>query len=306
MKVLLATDGSRYAQEAARFLAHRLHSRPDVQIDALAVFEPAEEMQAEAVAERWMADTRPLLEGPGREVEARIRSGAPERVVVEESREYDLVVLGVKGRGASPFFELGRVALAVLQGSHASVLLVRPRPRKAVEGSFRVLLSVEEEDPGLLAAWDMLLPFSAVDTEVEIVTVMPEAKYGMALAARTASGQGSRERIRERANRWLSKTLTILPTADRPVRPTLLQGRPASELGARAVESRADLLVIGEGARSRSAAAGTSAPLGGTARELSWSSPCSVLLVRRKGAPPGHEHQPPLTRETDARTTQGV
>jgi nucleotide-binding universal stress UspA family protein len=324
MKVLLATDGSRYAQEASRFLAHRLRARPEVQIDALAVYEPGDgatdspewsrnggtqgdhgSTRARAAAERWVADARPLLEGPGRQIGTRVLGGPPERIVVAESRGYDLVVVGVKGRGASPFFELGRVALAVLRESDASVLLVRPTSRKEAK-PFRVLLSAEEEDPGLPASWQMLLPFSASDTEVEIVTVMPEARYGMALAARTASGRGSRERSRERANRWLTRTLTSLPSSNRPVRPTLLHGRPASEVGARAVESHADLLVIGEGARSRSGEAGPFAPLGGTARELTWSSPCSVLLVRQKGTPPVQERVPSVTRETGARPTQGV
>ncbi|MEX2530723.1 MAG: universal stress protein [Gemmatimonadota bacterium] len=325
MKVLFATDGSRYALEAARFLARRLCSRSEVEIDVLAVFQsdegapstsekppPAGEAQevrpttARAEAQRWVTDARGALEGPGRKVGAKVLGGPPEEVVVGESQGYDLVVLGVKGRGASPFFELGRVARATLQRSLASVLLVRPPSEEGgekAEDRFRVLLSAEEEDPGLHASWDMLHPFSSSDTEVEIVTVMPEASHGMALAARTTPGREPRHRVRERANRWLNRTLTSLPASGRPVRPLLLEGRPASELGYRAVESGADLLVMG-GGRARTRDPRPSSPLGATARELAWSSPCSVLLVRGRELRPPVER--PLSRRTGARTTQEV
>lgn len=296
MKVLFATDGSRYALEAARFLARRLCARSEVRIDVLAVVQSDEGAPStsdgattvRAQAQRWVADARRALEGPGRKVGVRVLSGPPEDIVVGESQGYDLVVLGVKGRGASPFFELGRVARATLQRSLASVLLVRPPSEERGEKSedrFRVLLSAEEEDPGLNASWDMLHPFSSSDTEVEIVTVMPEASHGMALAARTTPGREPRHRVRERANRWLTRTLTSLPASGRPVRPLLLEGRPASELGYRAVESGADLLVMG-GGRSRTAEPRPPSPLGATARELAWSSPCSVLLVRKKDIGP--------------------
>ncbi len=53
--------------------------------------------------------------------------GRPERVLVEASRDADLLVVGSRGHGRLADFVLGSVAAAVAREAHCPVVIVRPR-----------------------------------------------------------------------------------------------------------------------------------------------------------------------------------
>jgi nucleotide-binding universal stress UspA family protein len=80
----------------------------------------------------------------------------------------------------------------------------------------------------------------------------------------------------EPARRWLSQAVRELPERRMASPGTLLHGRPASAISRWAASNGSDLVVLGtrrlEGSRE--------CHIGRTGRELAWSTPCSVLMVR--------------------------
>lgn len=333
MNILLATDGSRYATEAASFLRAHLDPSVSLRIEVVAVLDPpghppapngsprlAEDTARQrARAHRWLEDAREKL-GPGlAPARSRVLHGAPEDVLVREARDHDLVVAGVKGCGAAPFFELGRVARALLRHADCSVLLVRdPRPlrekgnghtspgptKRDPEGPprFTVLVSTTDaagDDPP--AGWALLEPFALSRASLEVVTVVERAtrsngagaENGAGLKDAGADGSGADRSGSSGAptRRWLSRSAADLRIPSGEPRWALLQGRPGAEIERRALETGADLIVVGA-RRGTSPGAG---PLGSTARELVWRAPCSVLTVRHRQVVPAIQ----VTRATD-------
>lgn len=142
MKILLATDGSRYALAAARALAGWF-SWPGGAVDLLAVAPPdrpggdrrpfgrdiGREREWKGPVGRWLSSTERRLATSGLRVSPTTQVGDPASVVPEVAAGggYDLVVAGVKGRGREPHLRLGSVARALVEQFPTSLLLVRER-----------------------------------------------------------------------------------------------------------------------------------------------------------------------------------
>lgn len=315
MKILVATDGSRHAREALR-LVKGFDLTPDTQVEVVAVIPgPAsspgmgdgggmgriEDRVRPEVAQGWLEDAVQVLRRPGLEPLRTLLRGEPETALLEHCEEggHDLVVAGVKGRGAGPFFELGRVALHLVRWAPASVLLAR-RPRvgagrggEALRGritgaqmeaagdapGLRILLPTDGDARCLEAAWQMIESLTPEEAAVEVVSVAEPALARAATPAGEmgwsspggAGGEGG-----EPARRWLSQAVRELPPRRVASPGTLLHGRPASAISRWAAASGSDLMVVGtrrlEGSRE--------CHIGRTGRELAWSTPCSVLMVR--------------------------
>jgi len=323
MNILLATDGSRYAVEAASFLCANLDPAAPLRIEVVAVLDPpghpaasngsprlagrTSRQQARARAHRSLEEAREKL-GPGLAPgRTRILHGSPEDVLVREAREHDLVVAGVKGCGAAPFFELGRVARALLRHADCSVLLVRAPRRLQGNGNGRASLVRMPEDPEVPpqftvlvatteaagddppAGWSLLEPFALSRASVEVVTVVDRASRSNGAGAEIgagANGAGAEEEesgdSRVSTRRWLNRSARDLRIPSGEPRWALLQGRPGAEIERRALETGADLIVVG----ARWGASPGAGPLGSTARELVWRAPCSILTVRHRQVNP--------------------
>jgi nucleotide-binding universal stress UspA family protein len=299
MDIFLTTDGSRYALEAASFLRAHLDPAANVRIEVAAVIDPPGQAPASVASNRnaadparqraraleWLERTREELGPELAPVRSRILYGSPEDVLVREACRHDLVVAGVKGCGAAPFFELGRVARALLRHADCSVLLVRNQraPGRAghVRGadadaapSFRVMVSTALAENGMPVGWSMLRPFALSRASLEVVTVLDRATR--------SSGGGAGVDHRDRTRRWLTRTAGRLRVPSGQPRCALLEGRPGAEIERHALETGADLLVVG----ARRGEAPGPGPLGSTARELAWRAPCSVLTVRHRQVVP--------------------
>ena len=301
MKILLATDGSRHSREAIRLL-RTLAARRDFDVEVVAVVPPVasispaasvpqatsvapgastlphprlEDQVTSDVARSWLAAAEAELASAGLRVRTELLSGTPEVALVERCREggHDLVVAGVKGRGATPFFELGRVASHLVRWSPASVLLVRKRaahrsmdrPMDRLMGAefpdaqgFRILLPTDGHAGCLEASRKLVEALSPDQATVDLVNVE----------------EPSREL--DTARRWLSRAAGDMTWGRSPARSSVLRGRPAAAIARWATASDIDLVVLGTEAPRGS----TASRLGRTGRELAWSSPCSVLMVR--------------------------
>jgi nucleotide-binding universal stress UspA family protein len=314
MKILLATDGSRYAGEAVRLLRslgpHRsFHvdlvavvpdsaedgaisdagstSGSDAGSDAAPLLPRIEDRVPVDVAEGWLAAAAAELESAGIEVRTDLVRGVPEEALVERCRTggHDLVVAGVKGRGAAPFFEVGRVARHLVRWAPISVLLVRERAARTraataaaadeAEG-FRVLVPTDGNAGSLEASWRMLESLTPSDAGVEIVRVVEPSQARTPIPAGEATWTAGGAEAREPVRRWASPEPT--GSGRRAARPesTILRGRPAAAIARWASSNDSDLVVLG----LRKPDGSGPCLLGRTARELTWSSPCSVLMVR--------------------------
>lgn len=309
MKILLAIDGSRHAHEAIRLL-HTLAERRDFDVEIVAVVPraasissvtstpratssapavaasvapsgdpsasaggaPVSESRLEDqvpvdVARAWLSAAETELTSAGLRVRTELLIGSPEEALVERCREggHDLVVAGVKGRGATPFFELGRVANHLVRWSPASVLLVRKRAASRPPGAgspdakgFRILLPTDGHMACLEASRRLVGALSPDQAMVDLVNVEEPS------------------RAADAPRRWLSQAAGDLAWGRTRTRSNVLRGRPAAAIARWASASETDLVVLGTGAPRGS----TASRLGRTGRELAWSSPCSVLMVR--------------------------
>src|SRR5215207_4131875 len=151
MKILLATDGSAFGEEAVREVARRpwpTGSEVRVAYVVETTPQPAAEMWAGSYEDyfgelnQWKrAQGRQALESATRILDARedkslrmtaeMLEGQPKRRIPEEAESWgaDLVVLGSHGYGFWDRLLLGSVSQAVASHAPCSVLIVRRRER---------------------------------------------------------------------------------------------------------------------------------------------------------------------------------
>ena len=141
MKLLIASDGSESALNAVRFAADFLGkcSAPgsitliSVNDDAAQHFarrsvgQTAADDYLRSQNEHDLAEARALLDGAGIPHETLIRNGhvASEIVAAADEGEFDMIVLGSKGRAAFTDLLVGSVATRVSEMASVPVLLVR-------------------------------------------------------------------------------------------------------------------------------------------------------------------------------------
>jgi nucleotide-binding universal stress UspA family protein len=163
LKILLLTDGSRFALAAARAITGWF-DWVGGEVDVLAVVpewrksdhrdfgretEGAEDWRG--TVGRWLDDTVSRLEGSGLRVRRMLREGDPATVAAEVAGDgYDMVAAGARGRGDRPFLSADSVARALLERAPASVFLARERVAKGrahrlptLQHPLRVLLATE-------------------------------------------------------------------------------------------------------------------------------------------------------------------
>ncbi len=144
--ILIATDGSEQAVEAARFVRALTNPEAIGRVTVLAVIRPlttapffsmagvAQDVwdslneSAEASAKHALQTIVDALVGFVPDVETLIRSGSPADEIVHAARELeaDLIVIGSRGFGEVRSVLLGSVSERVLHIAHCPVLIVRP------------------------------------------------------------------------------------------------------------------------------------------------------------------------------------
>lgn len=135
--VVVGLDGSDAARVALGFAVERAAQR-DVPLRVLRVWEPSGDRWAppgfdpdevttdeRAAAEQELARWRETF--PDVPVELRVCPGNPAALLVEASREAQLVVVGTRGRGGLRGMLLGSVSQQLVQHAHCPVAVVRER-----------------------------------------------------------------------------------------------------------------------------------------------------------------------------------
>lgn len=141
MRILLATDGSRYSRDAERVLEHFPFAQPPAVIVATAC--PSADLHALGAdvsagvndlvdrcrreSERLLADVAGRCLTWARSVETQLLDGhaANEILKLAEAQKPDLIVVGARGLGALSRVVLGSVSERIVKHAPCSVLVVR-------------------------------------------------------------------------------------------------------------------------------------------------------------------------------------
>lgn len=143
MKILLATDGSKFSDAAARSVARQFRPQ-DAEVRVLSVVEPISEtvppqmsphyypeLQDQVAEAKEMTErTAKMLADAGFEVSTSVVTGDAKAVILEEAADWkaDLIVLGSHGRTGLERFLLGSVSEAIARHTRCSVEIVRMQP----------------------------------------------------------------------------------------------------------------------------------------------------------------------------------
>lgn len=299
MNVLLATDGSRYAEWAVELLL-RFPLPAGTEITVLTAVPWAtvewpngeavssERQEAittmrkanEAVADELLERIRKALAPRWRDVGTWIKYGTPSAEIVEaaEAMGADLVVLGAKGLSGIKRFLLGSVAQKVVRYAPCSVLVVKRRPE-----ILRKILVTLDRSAYASTVVSLLeeLPWPR-RTEITLLSVVERRRYfaaGVSLNARVELKKTLDELYRterEALERVQVKAANRLQQKVQKVEMEIRGGHPSEEILRVAQAGGFDLVVVG----SKGLTGVKRFLLGSVSQKIVKYAPCSVLVVR--------------------------
>ncbi len=147
-KILVATDGSEYAEKAAEYAGTLAGRIQDAEITVLGVLDLGVISQAsvspsgmpvtvpvtmtedmETALRSIVEDTRQKLAPIGRPVVTRLEEGRPALVIcdIAEREQFDMIVMGSSGQGRIADILLGSVSDKVIHRSTVPVVIVRSK-----------------------------------------------------------------------------------------------------------------------------------------------------------------------------------
>lgn len=286
--VLLATDGSSHAEDAARFLSHLPHQEK-LALTVLTVLEapyvnfhyPTSDWIEEAVklekarAVESFQKIEALFTGANVDLKHIVRDGTRATTIVEVAQEIksQLIILGAKGRSTVSRILLGSVSDHVATHAHCSVLVVRPTKNRQSGQPLRITIGYEETGPATAALEEFSETNWGTDTDVRIVSVV--AYLADMFRNESFDGAGIKESVLETVRRATEQLADSAPTAIA----TVIESEHIGEgLVVYATEHDTDLLVVGETSRS---ALGR-AMMGSVSRYVLRHAPCSVWISRNR------------------------
>jgi len=284
-KILLATDGSEHAQDAARLLAS-LPLAAGTQIDVVVVVDPGVEalldgdpaehrQQVLAIAE----GTAATLRREGVEATAHVLAGDADHQLILAADDWktDLLVIGSRGLTGLADFLLGSVARNVAKHAHCSVLVARA-PEHGLQ---RVLLALDGSEHAAQAAeLAGCLPLPS-GTAFDLVHVVRpprpalSADYFSDGYLAEALIEGEKEQV-EWSTQMLGSVSEKFAAQGREANVVVRRGDPATEVLAVATEKGSDVIIAGAKGESLIEHLLT----GSVADRLLKKATCSVLLVR--------------------------
>lgn len=285
MKVLVATDGSKFGRWAIEWLAQLpLAGRPTVRVlhvvDVAGLRAPFLVQPLIVGTERYVQAEIKRLEEQAKIVKEEAttslnklglngtvvvdRGAVGETILKHAKRGVQLLSVGSRGLDALDRFMLGSVSNYTIHHARCSVLVVKEAPRPVR----LVLLAIDGSGASEKAVKFVLrhvIPIregsESEPVSVIVTHVMPFLKY---------------PELREAGARLARRYRDKLATAGFQVEEATRLGRPANEILALAKRKKVDLIVTGAkgiGAISR-------ALLGSVSTRVVHHAPCSVLVVR--------------------------
>ncbi len=304
-RVLLATDGSRWAEGAERSACSLASSwgatltvmsvlefppgmNPDHPVNRLYLDELMKQATAELTNLKARAATR------GIPVHVRMTRGIPSQEVLAaaEADDVDLIVVGTRGKTGLEHVLLGSTAERIIRMAPCPVLAVRGeadqtgqaggRPPDYPVPLKRILVPIDFSACSLDALEYAVVVAQRAKASIRLLHVLEPVTYGLDFALLQAA---KREELREQTTMRLSGLVASLQsggqvTADFQV----TGGLPADAILDAAAAEPADLIVLGTHGRR-----GLSHTVWGSVAEaVLRKAQCPVLAVRRPKFQPGH------------------
>ena len=289
MRVLLATDGSKEANLALR-AACRLLTRTDREMHILHVaseprFPKLTAAAKESFHHRLAGETRRILEQAkgvlaeeGVDALTLCQSGSPARVIMRESEDYDITVIGAKGRNVRTEVGLGPVASRLVEHATGCVLVGRePLSDKQI----RILVPVDGSDGSNQALDALVSYFDLESADITLLHVI-EKLWLPAEQEEEPTDPESRQsaqflgEMRREAEQVLTDTRSRFLQHHSGVTTSIREGVPANEILSEADQGDYDLVVVG----ASDASDMKHKVLGSVSSKVAWNAPCSVLVVR--------------------------
>jgi nucleotide-binding universal stress UspA family protein len=206
------------------------------------------------------------------------RVGGAHEVLIEESREAALVVLGTRGAGGFDALAVGSVALALAEHGACPVVVVRGRtPADVPPDAGPVLVGVDGSPASVAAVGFAFQAASVRGTDLIALHTWTEVSFDGAWTALPLDTDPEEVAERERrvlgealagwADRYPDVTVARLVRRDRPVRALLAE---AQRVGAQ-------LIVVGSRGHGE---AMTGMGMGSTSRALLYHAECPVAVAR--------------------------
>jgi len=277
MRVLLTTDGSNESKDALR-AASRLLARQDQQADVLFVapagISPGFEDRMARQTKRILQEAKRVLTEEGVSASTVCRTGSPARVILHEAKNYDIAVLGAKGRGEHSEGGLGPVASRLVEHASGCVLIGRTPPR---DRQPRILVPIDGSD-GSEQALDMLASFFDLESaDVTLLHVLETLWLPEDENDEPVEGADQAQlQLRLEGEALLGKARARILPQHSGVTTLIREGIPANEILSAADQGDYDLIVVG----ATEASDMKHRVLGSVSSKVVWNAPCSVLLVR--------------------------
>ncbi|MGV3486455.1 MAG: universal stress protein [Planctomycetaceae bacterium] len=287
-KILLATDGSEFADVAARFLAHLpRHERSELIVVTVledpsiarsyesAVYLKASVEQERQAADEAFARIKQMFDGADLSLRSIIEVGHRGETIVElaKTEQVDLVVVGARGHSLVSRMLLGSTSDFVATHAPCSVLVVRPSDVYQSDRPLRVAIGYDGSDAARAAVKEFSEVSWGRNTEVHVVSVV---SY---LAGFLNEAVQDTESIRLAALASVQHAAAELqPVAPNASARVLISDHVGEGLVRFAEERQCDLVVIGETPRT---AIGRFL-MGSFSRFVLRHSPSSVWISRHK------------------------
>ena len=295
MKVLLATDGSEYADEATRFLAHLPHAeRLDVcvltviNIPYVNSTRPNSEWRPECVrreseaAQAVFEKVAEMFTGANASLRHVMLEGYLGETIVEEAKksESELVVLGARGRSTISRILLGSTSDYVATHAPCSVLVVRPTGIQSHKHErLRIALAYDETGPSQAAIEEFSEFQWGPQTEMHVISVVSYVSEFLNEAVIQP------ETVKDQTENAIREAAKQLHAVAPSVHSHLIESDHIGDGIVRFTEEQdCDLVVMGNTSRSKLG----QLVLGSVSRYVLRHAPCSVWITRNrmiKGAP---------------------
>jgi len=296
MKILLASDGSKYSEEAAKFLTNFKLS-PDDEINILyavswvpvlseweALYADFKEIQDEVVP-RIFESTTAVLKPVKAKISTSFKEDYPDKAIVDTSAESDadLIVMGARGVRGIGSLIMGSVTKLVAIKSHKPVLIVKA-PEIKKSGSFKVLFATDgsaySDAVGKVLS---SMPFPD-NTELTILNVIPSVfrdipeRFAVEINDRIKNiVADSREKEIKASEKIIDKACKDLSGKFSKIETNIKFGDASMVILDEAEAADADIIAVGT-----SGMRGLKGILGSVARYVLNHSRCSVLIARTK------------------------
>lgn len=188
MKILVATDGSKSAEDAARLLAHLPHPKA-IELTILSA-NYTHPIHGSAEVVQWMKDKfeadkaaaksacqriERMFEGANARVQTIVVDGHPGEAIVREAQrlEIDLVVIGSVGHSTFDRVLIGSVSDFVATHARCSVLVVRPsHPHRPEQPAMKLCVAYDGSEPSKQAILEVGTFDWSHNARIDVVSVM--------------------------------------------------------------------------------------------------------------------------------------